>query len=162
MRGNKFYEAYHLLRDVCARRPGANVVCATAMEAIVRANRPEEALRFLREQAPQMQADTSHAAQYWHARGRVAAQQERQEDALEAFRRAHGFAPAEPEIALSLAATSAALGLRDEARALVEEVLAKLPNSPTARRLSVELERETHRAIGNSRSTDPTPTTLEP
>ncbi len=161
-RDGRNYEAFHLFREVCNHNPDAWRACEGAIEAIIAANRPEEALTYLNARAPLMQSQTSHAARFWYAKGRIATQMGRQEDALEAFRRAHGFAPELYDATLDLANTCLELGLRDEARALVDEVLTKLPSSPTAQRLSRELDRDAHHAVDGTRAKDPTPSILDP
>ncbi len=158
----KFYEAFHLFREVCKARQESGPACWGAINAVIAANRPEEALQYLNSRAPFMQAYTNHAAFYWYSKGQIALQLNRQEDALEAFRRAHGFAPDDLGSTLALASTSMNLGLRDEARPLVDEVLAKLPRHPIALQMSTELDRDAHHAFDGSHAADPTPSILDP
>lgn len=160
-RDKKHYEAYHLFRDVCKRKPESWTACNGALMSIVAANRPDEAMTYLRIRAPYMQAEMSHAAVYWDAKGQVALQLNREEDALEAFRRAHGFAPDNLSVTLALASTCAKVGLRDEARTFVGEVLAKQPSNPTAKQMSIELERDLQQDVGTVRSKDVTPSLLD-
>ncbi len=158
----KHYEAFHLFREVCKNLPNSWPACRGAIDAVIAANRPDEALNYLNARGPFMQAYTSHAAFFWYSKGRIALQLNRQEDALEAFRRAHGFAPDYPDITYALATTCMNLGLRDETRQLVDELLASVPRHAGALALSKELDRDAHQAIGNAHPADPTPSILDP
>ena len=158
----KHYQAFHLYREVCAKIPDSWPACSGAVNAIINANRPDEALVFVNSRAPFLQSYTSHAAFFWFSKGRIALQLNRQEDALEAFRRAHGFAPDSDELTIYLADTCIALGLRDEARSLLDELLVKKPNLPAALARSQELDRDAHNAIGVAPGSTPTPSILEP
>jgi tetratricopeptide (TPR) repeat protein len=161
-RDKKYYQAFHLYREVCAKTPDSMQACNRAITAIINANRPDEALVFVNSRAPYLQSYTSHAAFFWFSKGRIALQLNRQEDALEAFRRAHGFQPESDEMTIYLADTCIGLGLRDEARSLLEELLVKTPNLPSALKLSKDLDRDAHNAIGVAPATAPTPSILEP
>lgn len=160
VQGGKHYQAFHLFRDVCDRMPDSWTACSGAIEAIINSNRPAEALRYLNARAPFLQDHPTHAGYMWYNKGRVAQQLGRLEDALEAFRRAHGFIPQDVSVTLSLADTSLQIGLREEARSLVDEALALQPNSPTAQRLSKELDREAQHAFEGAHAREATPSIL--
>lgn len=140
----KHYEAFHLFSEVCERKPDWWLACPRAVEQIVAANRPDEALKYINKRAPLFAHQPNWMAFIWYNKGLIARQTERFEEALEAFRRAHGFSPTDANIALALAVTCIRVGLRDEAQQLVEEVLRQAPDSPTAKSLLKELDRESH------------------
>jgi tetratricopeptide (TPR) repeat protein len=161
-RDGKYYQAFHLFREVCKARPDSWTACSGAIDSVIAAKRPDEALTYLNSRAPFLQSYTNHAAFFWYSKGRIALQLDRAEDALEALRRAHGFAPERVDITLDLANTCMNIGLRDEARALVDEVLAASPKQPSAVRLSIELDRDAHHSLDVAPSTYVTPSILDP
>ena len=151
----KHYEAFHLMREVCDHKPDWWLACPAAVEQIVAANRPDEALKYVNKRAPLFPHQPHWMAFTWYQKGLIARQTDRFEDALEAFRRAHGFSPADPAIGLALAETCIRVGLRDEAQQLVEEVLVSHPKLESAKTLLRELDRESHNDL-------PSPSTLPP
>ena len=161
-RANKHYEAFHLFREVCEKVPRSWPACTGAIDSIIASGRPDEALVYVNSRAPFLQSHTVHAAFFWYSKGRIALQLNRQEDALEAFRRAHGFSPTSDDIAIALTATCMNMGLRDEARGLVDEMLSRSPNLGAAQKLSKDLDRDAHNAVGVIAPSNPTPSILDP
>jgi len=87
----RFYEAHHLMREVCTRWPENWSACAAAVNTILRAKRPELALEYIRAQFSSMRHHTRTAVFYWHSLARAYLQMQRADDAINAAERMLGY-----------------------------------------------------------------------
>ncbi|MSQ81326.1 MAG: hypothetical protein EXR77_00155 [Myxococcales bacterium] len=85
---NKGYEAFHLYREVCEKRP-AHEACGAAAWTVLGLTRPDLALEFLRKIQPQSFATPVNAARFWHWMATAHAQSDNWEEAVDAARRSY-------------------------------------------------------------------------
>ena len=85
------YEGHHLFDEVCRRQPDNAEACMNALDAIVRAKRPQVAKEYLRVRYPAMRRHPHQAYAYWMAAADVEQQLDNLEASVSAARRALGF-----------------------------------------------------------------------
>ncbi len=136
------YEAFHMFRQVCDTTPGNADACYGAMNAILQANRPSDALEFIQTQRKQMFENTNTAGYYWMQIARAKYQMGRVDEALDAARTAQGLVAEgnQLEATLILANCLVHLDLFDEAHDVLERVHVKHADDPTVMRLWKQVE----------------------
>lgn len=125
----KTYEAYHLFKTVC--EGGRNTdSCSFAAESILQANRPAQALDYIRSRWAAMRAHPPAAAQYHSWMARAHSQLERWDEALDAARMAHNLSPTHPDTPFVLAECLEHASLFGELAELSEQLSLSRPKDP--------------------------------
>ena len=141
-----YYEAYHLLSDVCDKDPNNFDACGGAMYTILQSGRPLDAYQYVRSRMPYLRNTPSQAAtyNYWLAQTQI--QLERYDEAVESLRLAAGLNGETAGIAGLLARCLIKVGQYREARELVDKYMKLLPSDQGFQALSADIDRETRPA----------------
>jgi tetratricopeptide (TPR) repeat protein len=129
------YEAFVLYGDLCERQPDRTDVCWGAIEAVLAAKRPLEALAFLARRREGMMETALTAAQYWYGFGVAHMQLGNSEEAAAAARTAHGLRPDDLASSLLLAEALRGAGQHEEARTLLDNMRQRYPKDTNVQRL---------------------------
>jgi len=138
----RYYEAFHMFRQVCDTSPGNADACYGAIQNILQANRPTDALEFIQTQRKQMFEATNTAGYYWMQIARAKYQLGRIDEALDAARTAQGLVAEghQLEATIILATCLVHMDLFDEAHDVLERAHAKHPDNPNVQRLWKQVE----------------------
>ncbi len=135
--------AYHMFREVCEQTPGDVESCMFAVEAILSANKPQDAIDFLTSVQGRLNGGPENAAFFWASMARAQLQLERNADALVSAGLAQGLAGEKNnEVAVLLAECNLKMSQVREARDLLDAVLRRSPKHPDALRLRAEIEQD--------------------
>jgi tetratricopeptide (TPR) repeat protein len=152
----KWYEAFHLRHEVCERAPADTDACMTAVQDLLAAHQPAQALQYVRARYPKLRANPVTAAKYWYWLGMAQLQLERYDDALESARVAHGLMRDDTPTAMLLADCLLRTGNHGEARDVLDRLHSRLPSDSTVKSMLRQIEAET-RPIGYGIGHDVTP-----
>lgn len=138
----RYYEAFHMFRQVCDTPPSNADACYGAMQNILQANRPADALEFIQTQRKVMFEATNTAGYYWMQIARAKYQLGRIDEALDAARTAQGLVAEghQLEATLILATCLVHMDLFDEAHDILERVHVKNGDNPNVQRLWKQVE----------------------
>lgn len=136
VRTGRPYEAFHLFKEVCDHWPHDETACLGAINAILLAERPKQALAYIRGRFPQMRSTPFWAAQYWRALSRAYLQLNRADDALMAAERVLGYARGDREARELLVRAKIMLGDRQGARQQLDSLRVESPTDPAMVELS--------------------------
>ncbi len=126
-RTGKPYEAFHMFKEVCAKRPTSDA-CGYAAWSILGANRPEMALEYLRALQPLVRERPHTSAQWWSWMADAYTQVDKWDETLEAARNAYNLAPQSREFGLQLGGCLIHLALFGEAAELADKLMAEYPD----------------------------------
>lgn len=130
----KFYEAFHLLREVCDKRPD-NPACGEAAWTVLSANKPALALEFLRNMPLQWHANPASASLWWRWQAAAQMQADNWDEALEAARRSYNLQPTDVNAGLMLADCLFHNSLHGELAELADRLTADFPGNAAVAKL---------------------------
>ncbi|MBM4344487.1 MAG: tetratricopeptide repeat protein [Deltaproteobacteria bacterium] len=155
------YEAFHLYRTVCERRPG-HAACASAAFTVLDMKRPDLALPFLRNIHPTTQVPLATWASWWHWMAIALEQSGKRDEAIDAARRAHLMNPQNVYVGLTLADLLFQEALFGEAEELSERLSHDFPQHPAVVALAERVQTAAKPIVFSERwramAAPPTPT----
>lgn len=135
----KGYEAFHLYRTVCDRRPG-HAACASAAFVVLDMNRPDLALPFLRSIHPPIASTLRSWSVWWHWMAIALEQAGKRDEAIDAARRAYSMDPENVDAGLMLGELLIKESLFGEVSELSERLSERFPTNPGVVRLAERVQ----------------------
>jgi tetratricopeptide (TPR) repeat protein len=133
--------AYHMFREVCEQTPDDVESCMFAVQAILAANKPQDAMDFLVTVQGRMNGGPENAAFYWASMARAQLQLGRNADALVSAGLAQGLAREKNnDVSVLLAECNLEMSQVRDARDLIDAVLRRAPAHPGALLLRAKIE----------------------